>query len=60
MNTTNSNSISIDITAEDFAKFFTQNVDDIREETANVPLQDIPAETSVKLDTFKSVSTQEI
>ena len=60
MNTTNSKSISADDTAEDFAKFFTQKVDDIREETANAPPPDIPAGTSVKLDTFKSVSTQEV
>ena len=60
MNTTNSNSISADNTAEDFAKFFTKKADDIREKTANAPPPDIPAGTSVKLDTFTSVSTQEV
>ena len=60
MNTTNSNSISTDNTAEDFAKFFTQKVDDIRVETANAPPPDIPAGISVKFGTSTSVSTQEV
>ena len=60
MNTTNSNSISTDDTVEDTAKFFTQKVDDIREEISKAPTLDIPAGTSVKFETLTPVSIQEI
>ena len=60
MNTTNSNSISNDDTAEDNAKFFTQKVDDIREESSKESTLDIPAEISVKFETLTPVSTQEV
>ena len=60
---TNANSskhVSTDHTADDFDKFFSKKIEDIREETPNATRPDIHHRSPVTLDFFAPVTKEEV